>query len=111
MAIRGGDGADLVQDALQRLALTDDLFELVGAADFFLQVDVLAREPLLQRGNLVERGGILERDRDLRGDLGDAVQLVLRERNRCQAAQARARRARGEVPTAGHCRFASHLTP
>ena len=74
--VRRGDGADLVQDALQRLALADDLLELVGAADFFLQIDVFARELLLQRGNLVERHGILERDRDLRGDLGDAVQLV-----------------------------------
>jgi hypothetical protein len=54
-----GDRSDLVQDLLQRFALADDLLELLAATDFFLQVDVFARQLLFEGGNLVERGGVL----------------------------------------------------
>jgi hypothetical protein len=71
--VRRGYRADFVEDSSQCLALANDLLEPVGAADFFLQIDVLAREPLFQRGDLVEGHRVLERDRDLPGQLGDTV--------------------------------------
>ena len=54
--------------------------EVLGAADLFFEVDVLAREAILERGNLAKGQRILERHRDLCSRVRAPVQFVRRER-------------------------------
>src|SRR6185503_3011707 len=77
-----GHCCDLAQDAFQRPAFANDLSEMLGAADLFLEVDILVREPILERGNLAKRQRILDRNGDLCSRLRAPVHLVGRERSR-----------------------------
>ena len=56
---------DLAQDAFQRPAFSDDLSEMLGAADLFFEIDIFVREAVFERGYLAKRERILERNGDL----------------------------------------------
>ena len=80
--VGGGHVAHPGQHPLKRLALADNLFEVLRASDLVLEVDVLAREPVLERGDFPEDQRILERDRNLPGRLERAVEILGAERLR-----------------------------
>ncbi|MCU0970306.1 MAG: hypothetical protein MUF57_00585, partial [Gammaproteobacteria bacterium] len=56
---RGGHPADLVEHLQQPGAAADHLAKLAVAADLFLQIGVLGRQPLLEPLDLGERGAQL----------------------------------------------------
>src|SRR5207302_2619373 len=80
--IRRGNRFHLVEHALQRRGLADDLLEVVLGADLVLQVDLLRRELVLELGDLLERERVVDGERHLlrhRGEelrVGDAERLA-----------------------------------
>ena len=61
----GATVSDLMQHALQRRRLADDLLEVVLGADLVLEIDLLRRELVLELGDLLERERVLDRERHL----------------------------------------------
>ena len=82
------DGLHLLEDALQRCALPDDLLEVVFGADFVFEVELLLVQLILQLLDLPIGQRVLNRDRDLVGHLAQQVDIVLAKRARTKAGDA-----------------------
>ncbi len=67
------DRLDILQDAPQGDALSDNFLEIVVGPNLLFQVDLLFFQLLLEALYAVERQGILEGDRNL---LGEALQKI-----------------------------------
>ncbi len=70
-AAGGRDELDLSHDAANRGAVADDFFEIVGAANFFFEIELFFGEFGLERVDFFEGDGVFDGDGDLRGDLLD----------------------------------------
>ena len=73
---------DLMEDALQRRRVADDLLEVVLGPDLVLEVHLLRRKPVSQVGDLLIRERILDQERDLLRHRGEELRLVGTERRR-----------------------------
>ena len=82
------DGLHLVQRALQRGRVADDLLEVVVGADLLLEVDLLGRELVLERGDLLERERVLDREGHLLRDRRDEISSSCGERLAAEPADA-----------------------
>ena len=67
------------EHARERRSLPDDFAEIVLAADLLLQVDLLARDAILQLRNLLKRLRVVDGDRHLRADLHEEIEVALGE--------------------------------
>ena len=78
-AAGGRDEFDLGHDAANRGAVADDFFEIVGAANFFFEVELFFGEFCFQGVDVFEGDGVFDGDGDLRGDLLDELDVGGRE--------------------------------
>ena len=102
--IRRRDDLDLLQDALEAVALPDDLFEVVIATNFVFEVEFFLSQFILQFGNFAVRQRVLDRERALARNLGE--QLDVRVAKRCRS---HARHVEGtEEAAVRHQRHATH---
>ncbi len=93
--IGGSDRLHFAQDAAQGFALADDLFEIPFAADFVLEIQLLARQLVLEIGDLAEGHGIFDGHSYLAGDLSQERQIGWGEDVLAEAAQATGRQRSG----------------
>ena len=70
-----GDRLDRLQRAFQRVAVTDDLGEVVTVAKLFFEVEFFVGELVLQFFDLAKGEGVLYRDGDLRSDLVEKLDV------------------------------------
>ena len=78
--VGGRDDLDLAEDVRQRSAGADDFLEVVLAANFVLEVQLLLVELFLELGDLPIGEPILDGNRDLLCDLVEQLDLVPAER-------------------------------
>src|SRR5580704_3269163 len=77
-AAGGRDQLDLSHDAANRGAIADNFFKIVGAANFFLEIEFFFGEFGLERIDFLEGDGVFDGNGDLRGDLLDEFNLASR---------------------------------
>src|ERR1700724_643057 len=63
--VGGCDDLDLLQNTLQRLAVSDDVLKMKLIADLGFQIDVLSHKPVFELRYLSVSHGVLDSKRDL----------------------------------------------
>src|SRR5580704_623015 len=79
--VAGGDRFNELQDVFQRGAVSDDVFEVHLAADFFFEIELLLGELVFELRNLAVCQRIFNGDGDLACGLCQKVDVVLGERS------------------------------